>query len=209
MLLLATWWYLSLGLWACYSSPGVTCGCNQVLPKAAVSSCALLSLSLFFFFWAALDRHCFVRAFSSCGRLGRLSRGGWAFHCCGFSCFRAQALGVQALEEWHTGSAAAACRPLERAGLSGCSTRALEHRVSTVVACGRSFPMVCGIFPDQGSNLCPLHWQMDSYPKYHQGSTTYLFIGEESLLQRPAGQLQLSEAPVDRIINSCSCCNRG
>ena len=27
----------------------------------------------------------------------------------------------------------------------------------------------CGIFPDQGSNLCPLHWQENSYPLCHQG----------------------------------------
>ena len=25
-----------------------------------------------------------------------------------------------------------------------------------------SCPKVCGIFPDQGSKLCPLHWQADS-----------------------------------------------
>ena len=30
--------------------------------------------------------------------------------------------------------------------------------------------MVCGIFLDQGSNLCPLHWQVDSQPLRHQGS---------------------------------------
>ena len=30
--------------------------------------------------------------------------------------------------------------------------------------------MACGIFPDQGSNLCPLHWQEGSYPLDHQGS---------------------------------------
>ena len=23
--------------------------------------------------------------------------------------------------------------------------------------------MACGFFPDQGSNLCPLHWQVDSF----------------------------------------------
>ena len=26
-----------------------------------------------------------------------------------------------------------------------------------------SYPSTCGIFPDQGSNPCPLHWQTDSY----------------------------------------------
>ena len=33
---------------------------------------------------------------------------------------------------------------------------------SVVVAHGFSCPTVCGIFPDQGSNLRPLHWQVDS-----------------------------------------------
>ena len=28
----------------------------------------------------------------------------------------------------------------------------------------------CGIFPDQVSNPCPLHWQADSQPLRHQGS---------------------------------------
>ena len=29
--------------------------------------------------------------------------------------------------------------------------------------------MACGIFPDQGLNPCPLHWQEDSYPLHHRG----------------------------------------
>ena len=41
---------------------------------------------------------------------------------------------------------------------------------SVVVAHGPSCSMACGIFPDQGSNLCPLHWQADSQPLRHQGS---------------------------------------
>ena len=28
-------------------------------------------------------------------------------------------------------------------------------------------PWLCGTFPDQGSNGCSLHWQVDSYPVYH------------------------------------------
>ena len=35
---------------------------------------------------------------------------------------------------------------------------------------GFSCSETCGIFPDQGSNPCPLHWQADSYSPYHQGS---------------------------------------
>ena len=41
---------------------------------------------------------------------------------------------------------------------------------SVVVAHGPSCSVACGIFPDQGSNPCPLHWQADSLPPHHQGS---------------------------------------
>ena len=41
---------------------------------------------------------------------------------------------------------------------------------SVVVAHGLSCSAARGIFPDQGSNLCPLHWQADSQPLRHQGS---------------------------------------
>ena len=41
---------------------------------------------------------------------------------------------------------------------------------SVIVAHGPSFSAACGIFPDQGSNPCPLHWQADSQPLRHQGS---------------------------------------
>ena len=41
---------------------------------------------------------------------------------------------------------------------------------SAIVAHGPSCSVACGIFPDQGSNPCPLHWQADSQPLRHQGS---------------------------------------
>ena len=41
---------------------------------------------------------------------------------------------------------------------------------SVVVAHGPSCSVACGIFPDQGSNPGPLHWQADSQPLCHQGS---------------------------------------
>ena len=41
---------------------------------------------------------------------------------------------------------------------------------SVVVAHGPSCSAACGIFPDQGSNPCPLRWQADSQPLRHQGS---------------------------------------
>ena len=43
---------------------------------------------------------------------------------------------------------------------------------SVIVAHGLSCSTACGIFPDQGSNPCPLHWQADSQPLCHQGSPT-------------------------------------
>ena len=41
---------------------------------------------------------------------------------------------------------------------------------SVVVAHRPSCSVACGIFPDQGSNPCPPHWQADSQPLRHQGS---------------------------------------
>ena len=46
---------------------------------------------------------------------------------------------------------------------------------SVAVAHGPSCSAACGIFPDQGSNPCPLHWQADSQSLCHQGSPLYLF----------------------------------
>ena len=48
---------------------------------------------------------------------------------------------------------------------------------SVVVAHGPSCSTACGIFPDQSSNPCPLHWQADSQPLRHQGSPLFfLFV---------------------------------
>ena len=44
---------------------------------------------------------------------------------------------------------------------------------SAIVAHGPSHSAACGIFPGQGSNPCPLHWQADSQPLRHQGSPDY------------------------------------
>ena len=41
---------------------------------------------------------------------------------------------------------------------------------SVAVAHGPSCYAACGIFPDQGSNPCPLCWQADSQPLRHQGN---------------------------------------
>ena len=47
---------------------------------------------------------------------------------------------------------------------------------SVIVAHGPSYSAACGIFPDQGSNPCPLRWQADSQPLRHQGSPKTFLI---------------------------------
>ena len=47
---------------------------------------------------------------------------------------------------------------------------------SVIVAHGPSCSPACGIFPDQGSNPCPLHWQADSQPLRHQGSPNWIVL---------------------------------
>ena len=51
---------------------------------------------------------------------------------------------------------------------------ALGRGDSVVVPLGLSCPKACGILPNQGSNRCPLHWQLDSYPLNHQGSLNHV-----------------------------------
>ena len=55
-------------------------------------------------------------------------------------------------------------------GLSSRSSWAPDHRLSSFVAQGLGCSAACGILPDQGLNLCLLHWQVDSFPLSHQGS---------------------------------------
>ena len=47
---------------------------------------------------------------------------------------------------------------------------------SVVVAHGLSCSAACGIFPDQGTNPRPPHWQADSQPLHHQGSPLLFFF---------------------------------
>ena len=47
---------------------------------------------------------------------------------------------------------------------------------SVVVAHGPSCSAACRIFPDQGSNPRPLHWQADSQPLRHQGSPNMVLL---------------------------------
>ena len=80
--------------------------------------------------------------------------GAWAFCYGGFSCCRAWALR-------HAGLVAAASG-------SGAQAQQLWHM--SLVSCCVAF----GIFPDQGSNPCLLHWQAVSLPLSPQGSPDWV-----------------------------------
>ena len=61
---------------------------------------------------------------------------------------------------------------------------------SVVVAHGPSRSAACGIFPDQGSNPCPLHCQADSQPLHHQGSPNSLsFLIHTHFRKMSSGEL--------------------
>ena len=130
------------------------------------------STSFFFFFkyftylfLAVLGLRCCSGFFSlvaaSVGLLSSCRAG--SSHCQGFSCSRAQAPGSRV-------SMVVALR------LSSIGSIVLAHRLS----CSET----CGIFPNQGSNPCLLHWQVDSLPLSHQRSPggTILFTVSCSVL---------------------------
>ena len=108
--------------------------------KTKITQCGVFFVFLKFF--GCIGSSLLCAGFLWLRRAGAtLHCGARASHCGGFSCCGARALGawapvVVALE-------------LSSAG-------------SVVVAHGLSCSAACGIFLDQGSNSCPLHWQVDS-----------------------------------------------
>ena len=125
---------------------------------------SFLKKSLFIYlFLAALVLRCCAWAFSSCSERGLLFVvvHGLLIAVASFVVEHGfQARRLQQL--WHTASVVVA-RELQSAG-------------SVVVAHRLSCSMACGILPDQGSNPCPLHWQVDSKPLRHQGSPNSRFF---------------------------------
>ena len=64
---------------------------------------------------------------------------------------------------------------LRSTGSRACGLSSVVHGLNCSTA--------CGIFPDQGSNPCPLHWLVGSYPLDHQRRPVYPFLKEDLLLQ--------------------------
>ena len=102
-----------------------------------------------FLFLAALGLRCCTRAFSNCGERGIF-----------FLVVRGFLIAVASLVAEH-GLYAHGLQQLQHAG-SVVVARGLQSTGSVVVAHRLSCSAACGIFLDQGSNLCPLHQQADS-----------------------------------------------
>ena len=97
-----------------------------------------------YLFLAALGLHCCMRAFSSCSEQGLLLVVAHGLLTEVASLVAEHRLLVRGLQYlWHMGSVVVA--------------HGLSSSGSVVVAHGLSCSVACGIFLDQGSNLCPLH----------------------------------------------------
>ena len=97
-------------------------------------------------FLAALGLRCCLWAFSSCSERGLLFDAVCGLLIAVASPVVEHELQVHGLQQlWHAGSVIVA--------------RGLQSAGSVAVAHGLRCSAACGIFADQGSNPCPLHWQ--------------------------------------------------
>ena len=73
---------------------------------------------------------------------------------------------------------------------------------SAIVAHRPSCSAACGIFPDQGSNPCPLHWQADSQPLRHQGSPKLFFFKSSYTVKGfPLSSIHWAPSPPNQTTN--------
>ena len=66
---------------------------------------------------------------------------------------------------------------------------------SVIVAHGPSRSAACGIFPDQGLNPCPPHWQADSQPLRRQGSPILIILNKSTWETAGAKRILLPFCP--------------
>ena len=130
----------TLTLAQCQSSTGVNYHSPVIYTPVLFHCCffaqmMVVGFVLFCFVLATLGLFCFSGASSSCGEQGLL-----------FVVMHRLLVAVASLSSWVS---VAVARVLFSAGL-------------IVVAHGLSCSATCGTFPNQGSNPCPLHWQVDS-----------------------------------------------
>ena len=73
------------------------------------------------------------------------------------------------------------------------SSSSWSMQISVVVAHELSCSAACGIFLDQGSNPCPLHWQAFSYALHRLGSPHSSILAWEIPWTEELGRLQSME----------------
>ena len=77
---------------------------------------------------------------------------------------------VQAFSSWESGGYSSIILHASHfSGFSCCRAQVLGTQALVVVVLRLRCPTTHGIFLDQGSNPCPLHWQADSQPLDQQG----------------------------------------
>ena len=111
--------------------------------------------------------HCCDGFFSSCDEWGLLSSGVWILVAMASLVVEHGHQACRLQQLWHVGSV------LVAPGLQSTGSVVAAHRLS----CFRAR----GIFLDQGSNTCFLHWQVDSLPMSHQGCPQDTFIHLKNL----------------------------
>ena len=138
---------------------------RQILTHCTMGEVPQTFKCIYFYFWP-----CCISVALRRLSLVVMSRGYSSLRCLGFSLKRLlllQSTGLRMHALTH--------------GLSSCSSQALESG-SVVVVHGLSCVVVCGIFPDHGSNPCHPHWQVDSYSPCHQGSPSFHSLLKKRLL---------------------------
>ena len=93
------------------------------------------------------------------------------FHCCSGFCLIVAGWCYSNcyVRASHCSDFSCGAQPLGHVGFSSCGSEALEHRLNSCVywlSCSEA----SGIFPDQESNPCLPHWQVDSLLISHRGS---------------------------------------
>ena len=93
-----------------------------------------------------------------------------------YGCVESSFLCEGFLQLWQAGATSSRCAGLSLSRPLLLRSTGSRRAGSVVVPHGLSCSAACGIFPDQGSNPCPLHWQADSQPLHHQGSPRTVLI---------------------------------
>lgn len=120
-------------------------------PESSIFSFFFFSVLFIYLYLAVLGLHALLRPSLITGSVGCSSLPRTGFSLCWLLCCKAQALGAQLQQLQHVGYVDATCR------------------LSCLAACESSQTR-------DGLNLCPRHWQVDSYSLLYQGNLRSAFL---------------------------------